>query len=141
MRVGSHKDVVRWFRHPWLKPTVIVAALTWMLWQAVRWAIAPGFWGGSWLHNESDTALKLANDMFGPVLLVKWWIQDPPGAWGDKWAVLHQWGQYETAARLLLIIAILWVVICCFLFRQRLRSTKSAESSQQLHTEGEANQR
>lgn len=128
MQAGSYKDVVRWFKHPCLKPTIVVVALTWLLWQGILWAIAPGFWGGSWLHNENDTALKLANDMFGPVLLVKWWIQDPSGAWGDQWAVLRQWGQFETAARLLLIIGVLWVVISCALFFRLLRLAKPAGS-------------
>ncbi|NBR84184.1 MAG: hypothetical protein EBT61_01560 [Verrucomicrobia bacterium] len=69
MKVGTYSDVARWFtilfqclRSPWLKPTVIVVALTYLLWRAILWAIAPGFWGGSWLHSESDTAFKLANE-------------------------------------------------------------------------------
>ena len=128
MKAGSYRDLVQWIRHPWLKPTVMVAALTCLLWQAIQWAILPGFWGGSWIHSESDNASKLANDMFGPVLLVKWWLQAPPGAVGDKWETLRLWGHYETAARLLLIIGFLWVVICCVLIRQKERIDSPAES-------------
>jgi hypothetical protein len=131
MKAGSYKDVVRWFKHPCLKLTIVVTALTWLLWEGILWALAPGFWGGSWLHGENDAPLKLANDMFGPVLLVKLWIQEPLGVGGDKWMVLQHWGPYETAARLLLIIGILWLVICGGLFFRMLRRARAPISPTQ----------
>ena len=66
--------------------------------------------------------------MFGPVLLVKWVLQAPPGAvGGDQWETLRVWGQMETPARLLLIIGVLWVVISCALFFRMLRRAKTVE--------------
>ena len=136
MKVGSYKDIVQWFRilfqwlkNPWIRPAAILAALTYLLWRAILWAIAPGFWGGSWLHNENDTALKLANDMFGPVLLVKWHLQAPPGVMGDKWETLRQWGRHESAARLVLIVGILWIVICCMFLIPKMKRAKQGDGA------------
>jgi len=98
-----------------------------MLWQAVDWAMLPGFWSGSFLHNTNDTPRTLAESGFGPVLLVKWWISDPDGTWGDKWEVLRQWGQFETAARLKVIIGVLWLGIWAAVLVPRLRHPRPAQ--------------
>lgn len=81
----------------------------------------PGFWGGSFLHSDNDTPLTLAEKGFGPILLEKRWITDPDGTWGEKFGLLRQWGQFETAARLKLIIGVLWLWICVVLLIPKLR--------------------
>jgi len=113
---------------PLLRRTVLLAVLSFVLWRAVNWAILPGFWGGSFLHSDNDTPLTLAERGFGPILLEKRWITDPAGTWGDNFLILRQWGQWETAARLKLIIGVLWLAICVMLLIPRLRRAKPNSS-------------
>jgi hypothetical protein len=93
------------------------------LWQIVRWALAPGFWGGSFLGNY-QTPLEEAQAHFGPVLLVRWWIRDAPGTWGSQGDTLQLWGQHESAARLILVIVILWLALGVQWFVRARRKTQ-----------------
>ncbi len=120
MERGSPKDVARWFKPAWLRASAVVLLLSYGFWLIVRWALMPGFSELGGLHGADDTPLTLAEQRFGPVLLVRWWITDPPNTWGDKWSVLQQWGQFETGARLLVIIAVLWLVVCVTVLFPRL---------------------
>lgn len=124
MKAGSYKDVLQWLGSPWLRRSVTLAFLSYLLWQAVEWARAPGFYGHNGLSDPNATALALAQERYGPVLLIKWWIKDPPGSWGDKDGVLQGWGYWESKARLELIVGILWVVICCLFLFPRIRGAK-----------------
>lgn len=123
MEHGSLKDVLRWFKPPWLRASAVVLLLSYGLWLAVRWALMPGFAELGGLSGPDDTPLTLAKQRYGPILLVKWWITDPSGTWGDKWLVLQQWGYFETSARLLLIVVVLWLTVCIsFLFPRLMRA-------------------
>ena len=66
------------------------------------------------LHSGNQTAMELAQDKFGPLLLVKHWLGDPEGTWGTQDDVLQTWGSFETAARLRLIIWN-WCGLSCIL--------------------------
>jgi len=92
----------------------IIVAIVVVTHLAIRWAMLPGFWSGSMLHSGNETALQLAQDKFGPILLVKRWLDDPEGTWGSKNDVLQNWGYFETAARLRLIIWT-WCGLVCVL--------------------------
>jgi|GEM_PF-3256368 len=130
MEHGSLKDVQRWFKPPWLRAAALVLLLSYGLWLAVRWALMPGFSEMGGLHGPDDTPLTLAKERYGPILLVRWWITDPPNTWGDKWIVLQQWGQFETGARLLVIVAVLWLVVCVtFLFPRLKRAFQPGSPS------------
>ena len=113
-------------RPPWrdsalLRRIVLLVLLSFVVWRAVHWAMLPGFWSGSFLHNDNDTPLNLAERGFGPILLEKRWITDPDGPWGEKFELLREWGRFETAARLKLIIGVLWLAICVVLLIPKLR--------------------
>lgn len=105
----------------------MLALLSCILWRAVAWALLPGFWTGEWLHSTDDTPLTLAKKGFGPILLVKDYISDPDGKWGEKFQVLREWGHFETAARLKLIIALLWVAICFGTLLPKLKRNSSSQ--------------
>jgi len=124
MERGSPKDVVRWFKPPWLRASVAVAVLSYGLWLVVCWALVPVFGESDGLSSPDDTPLTLAEQRFGPVLLVQWPLTAPPGAVGDdKWVVLRQWGFFEMHARLLLVISVLWLVVCVtWLFPRLMRA-------------------
>lgn len=126
MMLGSYKDVVRWFKRPLLRATLMVAGMSYALWKALLWALAPGFWGGSWMYSVGASPLTLARERFGPILLVKWWITDPAGSNGGNSYALDLWGQYESAARLILIIGTLWIVICTGIMFPRIKHALQA---------------
>ena len=91
-------------RWAWVLPVVAVVSLIYVTHRAIGWAMAPGYWCGSWLQSGDETALELAHKGFGPILLQTHWICDPPGTWGTKDDAIQAWGYYETACRLQLII-------------------------------------
>ena len=99
----------------------MIVVLSYVLWQVLLWALAPGFWAGSWIGGHGDSPLIEAKEHFGPILLVKWWIREPAGSIGNKKDVLELWGKHESAARLLLIISVLWVVICATIMFPRIK--------------------
>jgi hypothetical protein len=76
----------------------------------------PGYWSGN-LFGGGPTLLDTAKLHFGPILLVHTWITDPSLlskklTSQQEAEIFHLWGYYESAARLTLIIAVLWVAIC-----------------------------
>jgi hypothetical protein len=121
-------NILKLIQQPWLRTVAVLSVLSYILWLAVEWAMLPGFWGGSWLHSGDETALTLAQNRFGPILLVKYWITDPDGTWGDKWTVLQQWGQFESAARLRLIIITIWVAFCIIVLIPKLKRAQQSTS-------------
>lgn len=104
-----------------VRAAAVLLLLTWVLWRAADWAMAPGFAGRGGLWDENDTPLAQAQKRFGPILLVKWWIKDPAGTWGDTQKLLDHWGPFETADRLRLIIVVLWGALCAVALIPRLR--------------------
>ncbi len=107
-------------KQAWLRRFLLLAVLTFLLWKSVVWAVAPALWGGSWLHSGEETAYELAQKMFGPVLLVRLWINDPNMFTDvDPWDILEVWRPHETIARLALIIVVLWISICILVFSRR----------------------
>ena len=112
--------IVRWLASArLLRALGMLCLLTLLLWRSVIWALQRGWWSGSFLGGGEGTALEEAKRHFGPVLLVRWWIRDPPEAWPpfDRAAMLHGWGVAESTARLLLIVAVLFAVLCALTLR------------------------
>ena len=135
MKVGSYRDVGkwvaypgRWSRVPLLRKSIVISALSYALWRALRWALLPGFWQGN-LFGGGDTLLETARHHFGPILIVRTWISDPSAVWGkltpqQELEVFHMWGYYESAARFKLIIAVLWVGMCLLVLAWRSRAVQ-----------------
>jgi len=63
-----------------------------------RWAMPPGWWGGSMLRGVDETDLQAARRYFGPILFHKTWLycKCNPEAFG-------LWGKLETDYRLIAI--------------------------------------
>ena len=95
-----------------LRTLAMLGLLAVLLWRSIVWALQPGWWSGSYLGGVEDTTLEEARRHFGPILMTTWWIRDPPEAWQglSREQVLQNWGSAETTARLLLILAVLFVL-------------------------------
>ncbi len=131
---NSFKNILAlkfWRSHPGLFSRMIaVGAGSFILYRAVLWAMAPGFWTGSFLHGLNETPLSLAQRGFGPILLERSLLQNLGRSLGEKetWDFLQQWGYMETAARLKLIIGILWVGLCITIVYSKLRRAQPCAS-------------
>ena len=83
-----------------LKQIAIVSILGLVTWWLVwRWALPPGFWGGSMLRGMDETDEQVARRYFGPVLFQTGLLRGPPDA-----EAFRVWGDIETAYRLIAIV-------------------------------------
>jgi len=83
----------------WIKAIVIIAIGVVAFWLVWRWALPPGFWGGSMLSGVDETDEQVARRVFGPIIFQTSLLHG-----SHNGAAFRQWGMIETVCRLIAII-------------------------------------